>query len=471
MLYDGRVSHPPDEPLVGALVDALRANYRALRSAHPEDRFYAFGLYITRDVLFIGPTAASEEGLAGLGADGESRRWRLASSPHHLFEEEGFAPVETLLAARPDPYDLDEKEMATEVGTRLESCFAAIARLDEEGLFGSGGDRDRVVVSIFSADESDRLRLDHATRLNPPGALAALEPALAIREPIGDPLILGSQPTYQIASIDFREGVLAAAATSGELYAWRVTGESIEDLFFVRDEDEHWAVLLEEGSILYGSTGGVRRRRFDDLDEPTIVLAREAKVTQLAAAPDRALVVADEGYEHLVAMDSQGAIRWERDLGGRPLAFAPDGSALAAAGRDGECVALLDPESGRERSIVACGGTTAAAFPPGAAQVAVSNREGVHIHSKSEGWEATSSWAVEPAANALAFSPSGARLAAAFDDGMLRVWDVASGDAVLEVHGRQESLLDLAWLDEDRVAAGGRDPDRGPPVYVWKVPT
>ena len=271
------MSAAPDESLVTALASALRANYQALRAAHPDHRLYAFGLYITRDALFIGPTAASEEGLRGRD-DPESYRWRLSSSPLHLFEEDTFDPVQTLLASRPDPYELDEDEMAAEVGTRLESCFAALETLDREGLFGAGTDRDGLVVSIFSADESDRLRLDHAKRLNPPTALAVLEPALAIREPVGDPQLLGEHQTYQVASLDYRDGVLVAAATSGELYGWRVTPEGFEELFCLKDEDEHWAVLLEEGSVLYGSTGGIRRRALDALEEPAVVLEREAKV-------------------------------------------------------------------------------------------------------------------------------------------------------------------------------------------------
>lgn len=466
--YDGRVSAAPDESLVTALASALRANYQALRAAHPDHRLYAFGLYITRDALFIGPTAASEEGLRGRD-DPESYRWRLSSSPLHLFEEDTFDPVQTLLASRPDPYELDEDEMAAEVGTRLESCFAALETLDREGLFGAGTDRDGLVVSIFSADESDRLRLDHAKRLNPPTALAVLEPALAIREPVGDPQLLGEHQTYQVASLDYRDGVLVAAATSGELYGWRVTPEGFEELFCLKDEDEHWAVLLEEGSVLYGSTGGIRRRALDALEEPAVVLEREAKVTQLAAAPDRAMVVADEAYEHLVALAPDGKVLWERELGGRPLAFAPDGSSLAAAGHNGECVSLLDPTSGSEHAVVACGGTTAAAFAD-AGVVAVANRAGVHVHAKAEGWASVRSWPIEVAANALAFSPSGTHLAGVFDDGLLRVWSMATGGTVLEVNGRQESLLDLAWLDETRIAAGGRDPDRGAPVYVWTLP-
>lgn len=71
---------------------------------------------------------------------------------------------------------------------------------------------------------------------------------------------------------------------------------------------------------------------------------------------------------------------------------------------------------------------------------------------------------------ALAFSPSGKRLAAANEDGHVRVWELARRRLILDVRGRQESMNAVVFLSDNRVAAVGRDVENGPPVYVWTIP-
>jgi hypothetical protein len=454
-----------------ALRKAITATWKALRDERPDDPPYAFGLYVTRDVLFIGPTAGSEAGLASLSADGSpSDRWALNRSPLHLWGEDRFERVQSLLAERPDPYELEGEAFDAEIRARMEACFGALKALDDEGLFGEGEARHRLLLNVFSADESDRQRLENAARLNPPEALEALEPALEIREPTGAPQLLGAESVLQIGALAARGGLLVAAGTSGELIGWSVDGETIEERFSLRDEDEHWAVAIGvTGAVLYGSTTGIRRRELER-PEPPELLHEGAKVTQLVVAPDGSVLVADEDFERLVAIGEDRREQWRREPGGRPLAMSRDGSAIAAAGKNHESIRLLDPATGEERAMVPASHVSAAAFGPEGDLIAAANREAVALHERTNGWAAAHEWAVEASANALAFSPSGAHLAAVFDDGTLKVWDVATKAAVLDVHGRQEALLALAWIDDQRVAAGGRDPERGPPVYVWRLP-
>lgn len=466
--YDGEVS--ADDTLEEALRAAVRDTWEALRNERPDDALYAFGLYVTRDVLFVGPTAGSEGGLASLETEGATAdRWALSRSPLHLWGEDRFDRVQTVLAARPDPYELGEEEFAKEVAARLEACFRALKALDGEGLFGEGEDRHRIVVSVYSADTSDRQRLEHAARLNPPEALAALAPALHVREPTGAPRTLGDTPVLQVAALAARDGLLVAAGTSGELLGWSVDGESIENRFAMKDEDEHWAVAIGvTGAVLYGSTTGIRRRVLDQLELPE-VLHEGAKVTQLVVAPDGSFLIADEAFERLLAITEERQLAWERKPGGRPLAIAHDGSSVAAAGKSQESICLLDPVTGTETAMIPAAHVSAAAFAPDGTTVATSGRQSVVLHDQTEGWAATAHWEVTSPANALAFSPSGEHLAAALGDGTLKVWSVASRETVLDVHGRQEALLAVTWLDDERVAAGGRDPDRGPPVYIWRL--
>lgn len=469
MAYDGDVS--ADDALVEALRAAIRETWEALRGERLADELYAFGLYVTRDVLFIGPTAGSEAGLRALEAEGQpAERWALARSPLHLWGEDRFERVQALLAERPDPYELDEIAFEAEVAARLESCFAALEALDREGVFGESDARDRLIVSVYSADTSDRQRLEHATRLNPKAALVALEQALEVREPTGAPRAFGSTPVLQVGALAARDGLLVAAGTGGELIGWSIGADELEERFSLRDEDEHWAVAIGvTGAIIYGSTSGIRRRLMDRPDVPE-VLHEGAKVTQLVLAPDGSVLVADEGFERLVAIHEDRTPAWEREPGGRPLAMSHDGAAVVAAGKNRECLCLLDPATGEERAMVPAAHVSAAAFSPDGALIAAAGRQAVVLHAKAAGWAAAAHWEVSGPANAVAFSPSGEHLAAVFDDGRLLVWHVESRAAVLDVHGRQEALLALAWLDDARVAAGGRDPDRGPPVYVWRLP-
>ncbi len=47
-----------------------------------------------------------------------------------------------------------------------------LGELDREGLFGAGTERERLVLSIWEGDQSNRSRYDFAKALNPPTVAA-----------------------------------------------------------------------------------------------------------------------------------------------------------------------------------------------------------------------------------------------------------------------------------------------------------
>jgi WD40 repeat protein len=72
------------------------------------------------------------------------------------------------------------------------------------------------------------------------------------------------------------------------------------------------------------------------------------------------------------------------------------------------------------------------------------------------------------AVTALTFSPDGTRLATAGHDDQVRVWSLASGDAVLTLTGPKRTIASLSFsADGNRLAAG----DASFQVHVWDVKT
>ncbi len=160
------------------LTDELCAGWRSLRSSHPGERFYSFGLYTTALAEYLMVTASTEEGLSRVTAeyvqrDGRdpvlrraSLRWSPCDSPLHV-EGEELLPRSTLLReAGPDPYE-DSPEADEAVSLVYQAAVEALAALDRESVFGSGEARSQLVVGIWCGDQSNEERVAFARALNP----------------------------------------------------------------------------------------------------------------------------------------------------------------------------------------------------------------------------------------------------------------------------------------------------------------
>ena len=138
---------------------------------------------------------------------------------------------------------------------------------------------------------------------------------------------------------------------------------------------------------------------------------------------------------------------------------SPDGSIIAATGRDG-ALRLLDAVTGEEHEVVIGdgGGAESPSFSPDGTLLAAA-WPGDHgglvrvIDVRTGGLVEEISW---PGAHAPSFSPDGTRLAViASSSGA--VLDVADGRQVFVLEAELGSLTDVAWSPDGRLIAIGRD--------------
>jgi hypothetical protein len=201
-----------DSPLLlAALRDELRAAWHTFRSLPGHDCLYGFGVYTTDTASYLTATAFSDTGLDavvakylagkfGQGRDPallrESLRWSAADSPLHAAGLELLSRSDAIVQeldiegrwseGADDEDDADGDENGDEnddendddvdfddlldpdVLAVFRTAQQALSDLDEEGLFGHGTERERLVLCIWEGDQSNEARYLYAKSLNPP---------------------------------------------------------------------------------------------------------------------------------------------------------------------------------------------------------------------------------------------------------------------------------------------------------------
>ncbi|MFC7329925.1 DUF4303 domain-containing protein [Marinactinospora rubrisoli] len=183
--HGAAASVPTEADLAHAVYRAARAAVADLFREYPGHTFYYCVLVTPGEAYGPALSAWSTEALAEAahrtGADPDALRWSYADSPFCCYGERYLAPVRELFDARPQVFELPEEDGDSEYELRLRAMETAVARLDRDGLFGSGAQRAAVLVNVevVPGDSGNTAR---ATRLNPPAALSrwlaeAAEPA------------------------------------------------------------------------------------------------------------------------------------------------------------------------------------------------------------------------------------------------------------------------------------------------------
>ena len=208
--------------LLSTLRAELRAAWTAIHAAHAQDGLYGFGVYTTDSASTLTVTAFSEAGLDAAVADllaskrgqgrdpalqRQSQRWSPADSPLH---EEGadLLPESNQLVQEleaeadedddfeGDDFDEDADFADVDDGEDLDAAAAevfeivvqALQEMDEEGLFGAGAERERLVLCVLKGDQSNLERHDFAKMLNP----------AAVAKRFGDEMNEGNRAFYKL---------------------------------------------------------------------------------------------------------------------------------------------------------------------------------------------------------------------------------------------------------------------------------
>jgi WD40 repeat protein len=176
----------------------------------------------------------------------------------------------------------------------------------------------------------------------------------------------------------------------------------------------------------------------------------QAFIRLLAATNDGA-TVAWCGNEHRVVLwDAKAGkqIQEFRPQGNKvsELVFSPDGETLFAAGSAGVHVFALQQESAGRDLSGRSGSVFAAAVSPDGRMVATGGRDGVvRLWEIASGKERRAMYGDTASVRAAAFSADGAVLATGSNNGFIRLWDVASGQRLHSFGGHRGAVIAVAF--------------------------
>jgi uncharacterized protein DUF4303 len=163
------------QALYQVLKQATRQAFEDLCRNHVGEHFYAFALYSNDIGQYLYPTANTEEALRqyyGRRVDPEwepQLRWFYPGDWRYCQEgADHFLPVNGMLDQF-DPYSgsVSDEEVTAHAQAVFDTCEQVLRDLDTEELFGSGTDRERIVINYLYLDSSEQRWLATAKRVNP----------------------------------------------------------------------------------------------------------------------------------------------------------------------------------------------------------------------------------------------------------------------------------------------------------------
>lgn len=135
--------------LAAEIRDGARNAFKAMRAAHPDQAMNGFALMSDESAMTIVPVANSEQALAEDGGD-DGIRW--TPQEWSFFEEGAYLDIAYRMIL---PYHRDIPNAVDIDALRawvFGACADALRQLADEGVFGSGAERDAVSVVFCVAD-------------------------------------------------------------------------------------------------------------------------------------------------------------------------------------------------------------------------------------------------------------------------------------------------------------------------------
>ncbi|MDE7363546.1 MAG: DUF4303 domain-containing protein [Ruminococcus sp.] len=160
-----------NEQLVCLLENATESTFKALLEKN--EKFYYFSLLIDEGAspyVSAWSYEALENLFSELKSDDETEKlmykWAICDSTYVGYEHDLYFNAVDEFLQKNDIWELSDDDFYSEFDVRLNSMEEALRRLDKKGLFGTGDDRKKIVITaeVVPPDYTNTARVQ---RLNP----------------------------------------------------------------------------------------------------------------------------------------------------------------------------------------------------------------------------------------------------------------------------------------------------------------
>ncbi len=344
--------------------------------------------------------------------------------------------------------------------------------LDTIHHFAVAPDGERLAVAGFVFDRDKRLVVHRLTFLD---LATGLE---LVRSEGGD--------DHAIMKLAFVAGGETVATINGDSLSFWDVASGKQSRQTKIQEDRLWSIASSSDEskplVAVGGRCITIYNPIDGREQRKIESDGGSYVSSLAFSPDGKTLAAVWGNVNAVRLWNAADGRLLGKLTGkneylRQIAFSPDGKHLAATGQQGH-LSLWELSTGLESEPFATDGLADGplAFSPDGRAIATRGGKALHIWDRSSGKDRLAMpEAHQESVQALLFLDGGKALISGSDDRTVRLWDM---DATAGRAGRQRRVFrHQGWTraiavsrNEQWLAVGQSYPENGP-VCLWHLPT
>ncbi|WP_174915967.1 DUF4303 domain-containing protein [Burkholderia lata] len=163
------------QDLIAHIAQATTSVFSALKNEHPDEDFYAFALYTDNSAMSVVAAGNSEQALEEVLKNADERspeqdayyRWASSEWLYEAFHGSEFKGVSKTVRESADRSNF--RKFKVDVHAAM---IEALRTVDVDGLFGTGLDREKIIVfvTITDDDNAEQFENDSAKQLNSPAA-------------------------------------------------------------------------------------------------------------------------------------------------------------------------------------------------------------------------------------------------------------------------------------------------------------